>query len=987
MYSSHSERTWAMLKAEELISQSWRNTSAEIFWIIDGQESLLFRDQFHDWADKQWENLLTTQTQTSPQKLSSVQKSITFSGPLSSTASKKASLSEEDKRLIGKMDDQSQLNQLSEEDKALIRKMEEQNQWLINETKRLDSLKKQAPSSSTQELLGTTSPNLQDVIADKKNAIIHRNLTIHPQKVVSEDFSPKMSPRSSRESPKLQKLESPQIQKRESPKQPKIESPKLPKQDLVQHSLDLASPLESVSKLGINQKSKPKIPGRRLPQRNPIRGRLEMEAEDAKFRSENGEANEVKPPAVTLGIGSQLGGFGLLYALKPDMVSQQQLRSRSNSADISGAPRLIQIYGRRNIFVRQLPISVQSLQLGGCFLLDSGKGEGVIYQWNAPQSNRIEKGKAMDVAKSIKDKERSGMARVIVLDQDQEKEGKFWSYFGENSRPSNLTIVPFSSSVEKEVWEAIQLFQVVPDTSKSPNDPNNLEIIEIARGKIYKESLVEELCYILDAVTEMYVWCGKKASLKLKNGAIKLAQNLHNDKDFWTVPLLREFPGSETVLFREKFCNWGSIPIQMQQVPVGLNTAPTRTQKPIDVLELHQPRNRQNSVYIDDGNGKVQVWKVDDFKKVEIPKEKYGEFYCGESYIVLYTYIWKNKDCYLIYFWQGRKSRVQEKGSSALLTIQLDDQLQGQAKEVRVVQNKEPEHFLRIFKGKFFIHLGRDESGDESKANAPSNEAKMWQVGGTNEWDVKAIQIPCAARFLNSRFSYIITKDESSYVWHGMAASEHEKAFAERSATFGNLNKVVIRMEEGSETPQFWEAIGGNSVYWVHHKKQRFTPRLFQCSIGSGAFAVDEIISFSQDDLSTDDVFFLDAFDEVYVWVGDKCDPKEFRKAMETALEYHKKAPDNRVTDKNKVFCIYQGKEPIQFVTHFHGWNFGPNLDHVTISDSLPLVIDLLKEYTRSYTYEELISRKFPKGFDTTQLEVRLKFYLKVNLFLNLFFF
>lgn len=93
---------------------------------------------------------------------------------------------------------------------------------------------------------------------------------------------------------------------------------------------------------------------------------------------------------------------------------------------------------------------------------------------------------------------------------------------------------------------------------------------------------------------------------------------------------------AETVLFREKFCNWGSIPIQMQQVPVGLNTAQTQVQKPIDVLQLHKPFQRPNSaIMIDDGNsGKVKVWRVDDFKKVEIPPEKYGEFYAGESYIV-----------------------------------------------------------------------------------------------------------------------------------------------------------------------------------------------------------------------------------------------------------------------------------------------------------------------------------------------------------------
>lgn len=51
--------------------------------------------------------------------------------------------------------------------------------------------------------------------------------------------------------------------------------------------------------------------------------------------------------------------------------------------------------------------------------------------------------------------------------------------------------------------------------------------------------------------------------------------------------------------------------------------------------------------------------------------------------IVLYKYIWKNKDQFIIYFWQGRNSTINDKGTSALLTIELDDKTGRNAKEVR----------------------------------------------------------------------------------------------------------------------------------------------------------------------------------------------------------------------------------------------------------------------------------------------------------------
>lgn len=45
-----------------------------------------------------------------------------------------------------------------------------------------------------------------------------------------------------------------------------------------------------------------------------------------------------------------------------------------------------------------------------------------IYQWCGSQSNRFEKLKATQVAKGIRDNERSGRARVYVCDEGVERE-------------------------------------------------------------------------------------------------------------------------------------------------------------------------------------------------------------------------------------------------------------------------------------------------------------------------------------------------------------------------------------------------------------------------------------------------------------------------------------------------------------------------------------------------------------------------------------
>ena len=55
----------------------------------------------------------------------------------------------------------------------------------------------------------------------------------------------------------------------------------------------------------------------------------------------------------------------------------------------------------------------------------------------------------------------------------------------------------------------------------------------------------------------------------------------------------------------------------------------------------------------DDGAGKVQIWRVENFQLVDVDEPSYGIFWDGDSYIVLYTYIQQGRsyESFIIYFW------------------------------------------------------------------------------------------------------------------------------------------------------------------------------------------------------------------------------------------------------------------------------------------------------------------------------------------------
>lgn len=93
-------------------------------------------------------------------------------------------------------------------------------------------------------------------------------------------------------------------------------------------------------------------------------------------------------------------------------------------------------------------------------------------------------------------------------------------------------------------------------------------------------------------------------------------------------------------------------------------------------------------------------------------------------------------------------------------------------------------------------------------------------------------------------------------------------------------------IEETKEPAEFWTSLGGQSEFANadYLRDPKWIPKLFECSFGSGDFSAEQIFDFCQDDLSTDYVYILDTFYEVYVWTGPLCDDDLLTNSMEIAI-------------------------------------------------------------------------------------------------------
>jgi hypothetical protein len=577
--------------------------------------------------------------------------------------------------------------------------------------------------------------------------------------------------------------------------------------------------------------------------------------------------------------------------------------------------RLLHLKGKRTVRATPVPVSSSSLNTGDSFILDAGMK---LYLWNGPGANKYEKAKGAQLCQKIKDQERGGKAYVIFMDEDPNN-AEFWAALGGQIEVTNTG--DDDAAAERAAKEATKLFKV-------SDEGGSLAVTEVptSDGKLTRDLLDTNDVFILDLGATIFVWIGKGSNpSERKEGMMSAQRYLQQTGKPMHTPVSRVVEGAETPAFKSEFFQWDP-PKSFVGFGVRQSTGVAKTpeQHEIDVAALAQAQKETESM-ADNGTGKKQIWRIEDFKKAEVPEDLYGQFYGGDSYIILYTYMKGSSEEYIIYFWQGRESSQDEKGASALLATELDDSMGGKPVQVRVVQGKEPAHFRQMFKGEMIVHSGGKASGFKNKQDADSYDTdgiSLFHVKGNTELDTYAVQVEETASSLNSGDCFVLLTPSMMYEWQGSSSSSDEKAVASKCSSILQGDRGVTVVAEGEEPDEFWEAIGGKGEYSKFRPEELSCkpPRLFQCTNATGVFDVTEVYNFSQEDLIDDDVMLLDVFTSVMLWVGSQSNEQEKKSALETAQAYIRGANDGRDEDCS-LMMIKAGNEPPMFSMHFIGWD------------------------------------------------------------------
>lgn len=457
-------------------------------------------------------------------------------------------------------------------------------------------------------------------------------------------------------------------------------------------------------------------------------------------------------------------------------------------------------------------------------------------------------------------------------------------------------------------------------------------------------------------------------------------------------PVTRVVEGGETPIFKENFFQWTEKDASKPGAP--RKASKQFVKKSFDPKTMLKQQEREKARLVDDGKGKLEIWRIEDMEMAPWPREKYGHFYGGDSYVMLYTYLQNSKECRIIYFWQGLKSSQDEKAASAVHAVALDDKYGGEPVQCRVVQNKEPPHLYLVMKqfGGMVIHEGGRASGFKNVQDQDSYDTdgtRLFQIRGTNEFNTRAIQVPEKASSLNSGDVFCLETPKNVFLWFGKNCTGDEREFAKsivkgivpgRGASFESVM-------EGKEPESFWAALGGKTAYAESRQEaeeEQHEPRLFQCSNARGYFYVEEIFDFDQEDLIEEDVMILDTYHEVFVWIGSGANVEEKKNALQTALDYVKSDTSGRTVDDTVIMQIRQGMEPPNFTCNFHAWDankWSSGKSYEELKAALhgtgnagpePVNIkDALKVYTSDvkYPYDDLVNNRVPETVDLTRKE------------------
>lgn len=374
-------------------------------------------------------------------------------------------------------------------------------------------------------------------------------------------------------------------------------------------------------------------------------------------------------------------------------------------------------------------------------------------------------------------------------------------------------------------------------------------------------------------------------------------------------------------------------------------------------LEKHVRAHAGDTEIAWQGAGKapgIQVWRIEQFHVK--PWTQPGQFYDGDSYIILNTYK-KDPDSdtlsYDLHFWLGEYTSQDEAGTAAYKTVELDDHLGGVPVEYREVQDYESPRFLSYFSKLLILHGGTESGFRHVSEPPPLNLFNFYHIcaskpSATGQKPAHLIVRQVARDFQATMKRYpedVFVLDKGTEVWqyNSKKSSGKEKFKAAdfvRQIIDERKHEPTLKVfdEGGQGAGRFIAELAEEGVAEDSDTESAYssslpsTPKLFRLSDASGH------VSFTQVDIQAgtsptlgnfdaNDAFLLDDSGNhdvpaVYAWIGKEASLGERKYAVQYAQQYlwdlsssgETPQKSKKIRSSTSIVRINQGQESPQFL-------------------------------------------------------------------------
>lgn len=345
-------------------------------------------------------------------------------------------------------------------------------------------------------------------------------------------------------------------------------------------------------------------------------------------------------------------------------------------------------------------------------------------------------------------------------------------------------------------------------------------------------------------------------------------------------------------------------------------------------------------------NGKIGkepglfIWRIEEFEVVPWPKEKTGQFYDGDSFIVLYSYKVGDNDKlgHDIFFWLGSKTTQDEAGTAAYKTVELDEFLSGAATQHREVQAHPSDEFLALFRN-YSIRKGGVRSGfTHVEPEAPKEVTTLLRIfkHPTAGRTIIVHEVEPTWESLDDKDVFVLDKGDKIWVFQGKDCSPLEKGKAAQVVNEMTLAKhidVEVISQHESRSKVIVDLLGGKEVFqrsFECPRPGRFqnlvsqdtgrSTRLFRLSDASGQLTFDLVKDgqkVRKSDFDGNDVFLYDIGNRLWVWEGQGASRKERASWLKVAQAYIRRlqeSQENSEAHYMPISKVVQGEESPAFV-------------------------------------------------------------------------